>query len=100
MRAACASASRRPPPRAKTRRTAQAAGVTFEQRAVYKSSFSPDIGWLRQLELVLWMGDQEELQRLAPSASSEDVETAGCDGDGAVTIDACLNAIGIGPVQW
>jgi hypothetical protein len=57
---------------------------------------------LRQRELVLWMGDQEELQRLAPSASSEDAETAGCDsyGDGTVTIDACLNAIGIGPVQW
>ena len=51
---------------------------------------------------MLWMGDQEELQRLAPSASSEDAETAGCDsyGDGTVTIDACLNAIGIGPVQW
>jgi hypothetical protein len=43
------------------------------------------------------MSDHEELQRLAPSFS-EDAEASGSDG--SVSIDSCLSAIGIGPLQW
>jgi hypothetical protein len=44
------------------------------------------------------MNNAEELQRLAPSSRSEDIEP-GCSGSN-VSIDSCLDAIGIGPVQW
>ena len=44
------------------------------------------------------MNDDEERQRLAPSSSSGDNEMINI-GSG-VSIDACLDAIGIGPLQW
>jgi hypothetical protein len=44
------------------------------------------------------MNDDEERQRLAPSSSSGDVDSINIDS--GVSIDACLDAIGIGPLQW
>jgi hypothetical protein len=44
------------------------------------------------------MTELEELQRLAPSSCGEEADVAG--GDGAVSIDTCLDAIGVGPLQW